>query len=207
MTGPRRDGRCRPRRGGRGLRLVAYAAAACLAALVAWPAWLQLTGNFHEVVPGRLYRSAQPDAHDLARIAAETGIRSVLNLRGAQRGKPWYQAEIAESKALGLAHVDFKMSARRTLAPDEIAHLAETLSEMPQPLLIHCRAGADRTGLASALFLLTVENAPAEAAGRQISFAYGHVGLPVLSDAWAMDQSWDVAKAMFPVAEVSASKG
>lgn len=51
---------------------------------------LQLTGNFHEVVPGELYRSAQLSAGDLVTYAREKDIRSVLNLRGADRGAPWY---------------------------------------------------------------------------------------------------------------------
>jgi len=201
LRGPRRDGGRRKRWGGRFLRLAAGLLAASLAALVAWPVWLQATGNFHEVVPGRLSRSAQPDPGDLARIAGETGLRSVLNLRGAHPGTGWYAAEVADSEALGLVHVDFEMSAKRRLAPDEIARLSEILSEMPLPLLIHCRAGADRTGLALALFLLAVEKAGPDAAARQISFTYGHVGLPDLSDSWAMDQSRDAVKAMFPATE------
>jgi hypothetical protein len=43
----------------------------------------------------------------------EYGIKSVLNLRGANAGSPWYDDEIAASTELGLAHFDYPLSAKR----------------------------------------------------------------------------------------------
>lgn len=63
------------------------------------------------------------------------------------------------------------------------------MASVPKPILIHCRSGADRSGLAAALYVSKVaglDNAKAEA---QLSFYYGHVGIPVVSAAYAMDKS------------------
>ena len=39
--------------------------------------------NRHTVIPGRVYRSAQPSADDLREQIETVGIRTVLNLRGS----------------------------------------------------------------------------------------------------------------------------
>ena len=164
-------------------------ALACLALPGGYLANLHLTGNFHPVVEGLAYRSAQPSGDDLAQWVHETGIRSVINLRGAHDGTPWYDAEIATSAALGLSHFDFSMSAGRELDGDRAVQLIALMRKAPKPILIHCMSGADRTGLASALLLADLGRGE-DAAEGQISFRYGHISLPYTA-AWPMDQSWE----------------
>lgn len=165
-------------------------------AAAGWAGWLHLSGNFHTVREGVLYRSAQPMPAELQRQTAQHGIRSVLNLRGAKPGVQWYDAELAEAQSLGLVHADFEMSASRKPSPEEVTQLISLMRGLPQPVLIHCLAGSDRTGLASALYLAGVLGTDEEVAEGQISFAYGHVSIPMLSKAWAMDESWEEAEAM-----------
>jgi len=64
------------------------------------------------------------------------------------------------------------------------------MRDAPKPLLIHCKAGADRTGLASALYLGALEHQTRETAGWQLSILYGHIAIPWLSCAWPMDVTW-----------------
>src|ERR1051325_6405091 len=52
--------------------------------------FLQYEGNLHVVRDGILYRSAQLDKAEIRSVVAEYGIKSVLNLRGANAGSPWY---------------------------------------------------------------------------------------------------------------------
>jgi protein tyrosine/serine phosphatase len=137
-------------------------------------AWLQASGNFHIVAVGKLYRSAQPSAGDLAAYAKTYGLRSVINLRGAHPGEPWYDDEIRASNELGLLHIDLALSARRELTPAQLASLKTAFSEAPAPILVHCKSGADRTGLAAALFLFAIERVPAKDAAAQLSIRYGH---------------------------------
>lgn len=174
---------------------LAFVAFACLALPGGYLASLHLRGNFHTVVEGVAYRSAQPVGDDLARWTADHGIRSVINLRGGQRGTDWYDAEIAASEQLGLTHFDFGMSAGKQLDPARAQALITLLRDAPKPVLIHCMSGADRTGLASALMLADLHH-DETAAEAQISFRYGHIAIPYTA-AWPMDQSWEALEPVF----------
>lgn len=178
----------------RTLRRVAAAVALAAVAIGAWPLWLHLTGNFHAVVPGEVYRAAQPEGEDLRRWAAEHGLRSVLNLRGTHDDSDWYREESATAHELGLVLADFPLSARQNPGTETMAQLVDLMRRLPKPLLIHCQGGADRTGLAAALYLASIAGVGEDVAGKQISFAFGHVGVPRLSSAWAMDEAWKTAK-------------
>lgn len=108
--------------------------------------------NFHPVQEGVLYRSAQPSAGDLRRVVEQYRIKSVINLRGAQPGESWYDIEKAVSDELGLKRVDIAMSVDRLPHKDDLIALLDAFEHLPRPILIHCKAGADRTGEAAALF-------------------------------------------------------
>ncbi|TCT37824.1 protein tyrosine/serine phosphatase [Martelella mediterranea] len=157
---------------------------------------LQLTGNFHEVKAGELYRSAQPDAADLKRYINDYGIKTVINLRGAKPGKDWYEAEISESAALAVNHVDFHMSDRTVLSTERSRELIGLMRDAPKPILIHCRSGADRTGLASVMYLQQLGGVGEERAEWQLSPLYGHIGIPVIGP-YAMDQTWENMEKVF----------
>src|SRR5262249_37739738 len=57
--------------------LVILGAVLALAVLCAEAGRVAFGGNFHTIVPGRVYRCAQPSGADLERFAAEHGIRTV----------------------------------------------------------------------------------------------------------------------------------
>ncbi|WP_353622898.1 dual specificity protein phosphatase family protein [Aliirhizobium terrae] len=151
--------------------------------------YLHASGNFHEVIPGELYRSAQPSASQLSAYISRYGIKTVINLRGPSN-RDWYKQEVAVTSALGARHFDFQMSAGRQLTAAESQQLIALLRSAPKPLLIHCMAGADRTGLASVVYLQQVANVDEETAEWQLSPLYGHVALPFFN-AWAMDETWE----------------
>jgi protein tyrosine/serine phosphatase len=150
---------------------------------------LQLTGNFHTVIAGELYRSAQPTAGELQRYADRYGIRTVINLRGGKPGQAFYDTEKAEATKLGISDIDFPMSANKELSTVRTSELIALLKAAKQPILVHCKNGADRSGLASALFMKAVAKEPASAAGRQLSLYYGHVSFPG-APSYPMDESW-----------------
>jgi protein tyrosine/serine phosphatase len=151
---------------------------------------LQLTGNFHEVISGQLYRSGQLTAPQLATYVGQHGIKTIINLRG-HSDSDWYAQEVAEADRLGVGHVDFQMSARKELTPARARELIALLKDVPKPVLIHCQAGADRSGLVSSLYLEQIANASEEVAEQQLSFAFGHIGIRYLSSTIAMDDSWE----------------
>ncbi len=157
-------------------RLIGAALAAVL--LVALYVTVQIqTGNFHEVVAGEFYRSAQPSGQDLERYVKLHGIKSVINLRGENADTPWYREELAASQSLGIVHMNFRMKASRELTDAQANELIELMRNAPKPLLIHCKHGADRSGLASALYVAAISKRSEAAAENQLSLRYGHVPL------------------------------
>jgi protein tyrosine/serine phosphatase len=154
-------------------------------------AFLQLSGNFHEVVAGELYRSAQLTPEGLAAVVRSHGIRTVINLRGASPRRDWYRGEIDEARRLGLTHVDFAMSAARPLTSAEANTLIRVMAEAPKPILIHCRSGADRTGLVAALYVAAIKKGSERSAEAQFSPAYGHFSIP-FTGAYAMDRTFEM---------------
>ena len=160
-------------------------------ALIGFLGVQQYTGNFHAVVEGEVYRSAQMTGSQLSDYTAKVGLKSVLNLRGAAPGADWYEAELADSTRLGLTHADFALSASREVTNEEAAQLIALMKALPKPLLIHCKQGADRTGLLSALYLASIKGVDVDTADDELSIAYGHFSVPYLSAAYPMDESWN----------------
>lgn len=128
--------------------------------------------NWDEVAPG-VFRSNQPDAKRLAR-AKRRGIKTVLNLRGVSDQSP-YLFEKEACEALGLTLVDLSFQARKAPKRAALIELIETFKTLGKPFLLHCKSGADRAGLASAIYLLTQENADIATAKAQLSFRYLHI--------------------------------
>ncbi len=155
--------------------------AGCLVgpALAAGLHWGVILGtlNSGEVLPGHVYRSAQPDARALAWLVKRYGIRTVINLRGHAQAAPWYLAEAGAGADLGLSHEDITMSASRLPSPHAVRQLVEALDRSPRPVLLHCQQGVDRTGLAAVSAVLLHSDTPVEVALRSMSLGTGHVPL------------------------------
>jgi protein tyrosine phosphatase (PTP) superfamily phosphohydrolase (DUF442 family) len=173
----------------RTLKIAAISVGLSAASLGAYCGVVVYQGNFSAVEAGVLYRSAQPDRDDLVTAAREHGIKSVLNLRGRNPGSPWYDEEIAASRELGLAHYDYPISAHRFVTRQQVAEILDIVRQAPKPLLVHCKSGADRAGLVSALYRFALTGTKAEEADQELSLVYGH--FPYLtSRSVAMDDSF-----------------
>ena len=157
-----------------------------------YAATLQASGNIHTIAVDEAYRSAQLDAEGFRQVLATHGIRSIINLRGADPAAGWYEDEITTAADLGVEHFDFRMSASQALDATGSAQLIALMRAVPKPVLIHCRSGSDRTGLAAALYQTAISGTPLETAEAQLSFRYGHVGMPYFSAAYPMDEAWEV---------------
>lgn len=128
--------------------------------------------NWAAVVPGRLYRCNHPTPHFLAVATRRHGLKTVVNLRGERQcGSDALSREAAAR--LGLIHIDAPFESRGAPHRDRVLRLAEIYRTMQEPALIHCKSGADRTGLAAGLFLLLNGGSSADAL-RQLSWRFGH---------------------------------
>jgi protein tyrosine phosphatase (PTP) superfamily phosphohydrolase (DUF442 family) len=157
-----------------GWRWVARAAAGLLLlAILAEALRVVAGGNLHTLIPGEIYRSAQPSPRDLEQHAKK-GVRTIVNLRGRGDGMDWYEDEAKACQALGLAHENLTFSAMRLPGKYELRRLVEVLDRAERPLLLHCRQGADRTGLASAVALLLRPNIPYAEARSKMGLRWGH---------------------------------
>jgi uncharacterized protein (TIGR01244 family) len=156
------------------IKLVGASVSALVVLTAGWAGYLHLGDNFHAVEDGAVYRSGQLSGAELSSRIRENGILTIINLRGDNVGSAWYDDEIRASAAAGVQHIDFPISADRELTREEVVQLAKFLERSNQPILIHCKAGADRSGLVSALYKLLIKNRPPEEAAAQLSFRYGH---------------------------------
>jgi protein tyrosine/serine phosphatase len=129
--------------------------------------------NSHAIAPGKMWRTFQPSPKHLERWAAK-GVKTVINLRG---DKPTGQLFLEEEACarLGLRLIHFRVYSRE--APSkEILHGARKLfGEIEYPAIMHCKSGADRVGLMSALFLFFHEGVALDKALGQLTFRYGHI--------------------------------
>lgn len=156
------------------LRVLLAAALAVLVLLLPEVLRVALGPNFHTVIERRVYRAAQPSAATIERYVHQYGIHSIINLRGVNTDEQWFQDEekVAWREGVDLFHVNLCAS-EKPLA-DDVRALIDALEEAVPPLLIHCNSGADRTGFASACYLLLKTDATLSEARAQLSLRYGH---------------------------------
>lgn len=168
---------------------IAAALVAPIAAIGIYIGINQMTGNFHEVIAGELYRSAQPGDAQIDAAAKRYGIRTIINLRNEKRGA-WYAEEKASAEENGVTLVDFPLSSSKVVPIEESEELAEIMRKAQKPILIHCEHGANRTGLASAIYVGAVAKRSELFSELQLSPYYGHIPIPGIGR-YAMYKSWD----------------
>ncbi len=170
----------------RARKLTAFVAGA---AVVGYFAWVFAGLNDHAVIPGQVYRCSQPSAWGIDRMVARHGVRTVLNLRGTSQKlheakSAWYKAEAEATFAADVSQEDITLSAYLLPPPAEIRRAIEVLDRAERPILVHCKQGADRTGLVSALAILLEPGGTMAAARRELWPVFGHfpVGRTVAMD-------------------------
>jgi hypothetical protein len=83
--------------------------------ILAWAGYLRLSGNFHAIEEGVIYRSGQLSGLQFQSRIVENGIRTVINFRGNNAGSPWYDDEMKASALTGARHIDFPLSSGKEL--------------------------------------------------------------------------------------------
>jgi len=127
--------------------------------------------NFDKVADG-VYRANQPAPHRIATYAA-MGIKTIINLRGVGRHSH-YLFEREACAAHGIRLADRRLFAGKLPLPGELLELYAEFLTAEKPFLLHCKSGADRAGLAAALYLMLIEDVPVEVAHKQLHWRYLH---------------------------------
>ena len=126
--------------------------------------------NEGQIAPG-LFRSNHPDAKALAHWKAR-GIVEVISLRPAKSAAHKFEAQTCE--ALGLRLRNAPMQARMVPQRKQLLRLLDTFETLEKPALIHCKSGADRTGLAAAMWAIHMEGRPVAEARRALGLRHLH---------------------------------
>ena len=128
--------------------------------------------NFDEVAPG-VYRSNQPDPARYEALA-ERGIKTILNLRGVSPHSHYLFAEEA-TRQNQMRMVTIPLEARTAVSAARFAELFDAFRTLDKPFLMHCKSGADRAGLASALYRMVIMGDSVDQARKHLSIRYVHL--------------------------------
>lgn len=118
------------------------------------------------------WRSNQPDPVHFPALE-DAGIKTVINLRGPDVYS-YYLFEVEACQDYGMTLVDHTLFARVLGSADDYLKLLDIMENAEKPMLIHCKSGADRTGIAAAFYLLDQQGATPDVARRQLSIKYAH---------------------------------
>ena len=129
--------------------------------------------NLHRISP-EMWRANQPSPEHIARYARDLGLKTIINLRG-RSPKGYYLLEKEACARNGIELVDFQVFSRDTPTRDTILGARDMFESIAYPALMHCKSGADRAGLASALYMHFRQGLPIREAKEQLSFKYLHI--------------------------------
>jgi protein tyrosine phosphatase (PTP) superfamily phosphohydrolase (DUF442 family) len=146
-------------------------------------------GNIRTVEPGRAYRSGQLPPARLSELIREHGIRTVISLKGGTLRQGWFQRESDVCTRGGATLRQIPMSASKLPPPEQVSELVRLFDAAQYPILFHCKAGSDRTGLAATLYLHLKEGKPLDVARSEgLTWRYGHFPFETV----AMDHFFDL---------------
>ncbi len=128
--------------------------------------------NKSKIAPG-VYRSNQPSPERI-KIWSDKGIKTIINLRGASN-QGSYLLELKQCKDLGIKLINHPLYATRLASPKELLDLGDIFEKVDYPILLHCKSGADRAGLASVMYHLMVLNTPFPIARKHLSIKFLHL--------------------------------
>lgn len=123
--------------------------------------------NFHEVVPGRIYRSATPSPENLERWYRKYGIRTWIDLRlpsdwdGDKRTTTdkhrFFNDQVAACKQLGIKRISLPCSDRLPMPDATIqTFLGYLADESNDNILFGCKGNRHRAGMLCAVFRMLV---------------------------------------------------
>lgn len=141
-------------------------------ALLVLSTFLLVGCRFYEVDKG-VYRGPQPDAATLEEAIKSYGLKTIINLRGESTAS-WYKQEKEVADRYGVKMINISMSAKSIPHRDNLIKLLDAFRDAQKPFYIHCMAGVDRTGEASALYQMIYMGKPLEDALEMLSPKFGH---------------------------------
>ncbi len=137
----------------------------------------RISKNFSVVEDGKLYRSAQLTTSELEETIEKYHIKTVISLRGSPSATSYYEAEAVTLERLKVKFVPLALQDEYYPEESELKEIIQQLGHGEFPMLIHCRVGADRTGMIAAIYQRSFMNKSLEESLKQLSFKNWHVPL------------------------------
>ena len=135
--------------------------------------FLRLRFANHHAIGGGMFRENQPSPKRIAQWA-KMGIKTNVNLRG-ESTKGFYLLEKEACARHGITMVDFRVYSRDTHTAEKIRGAKELFESIEYPSVMHCKSGADRTGIMGVLYRHFHMGDSIEEAMEQLEFKYLHV--------------------------------
>lgn len=140
--------------------------AALAAGLLALLAWFVVEGvvpnlvpkNFGVVREGAIYRSGELTPQAMRTVVEKYGIRTIIDFGAHDHDPAGERREQAATDSLGVERTVLLMQGDGTGDPNNYVEALRIMTDPEkQPVLVHCAAGAQRTGCAVALYRSIVQ--------------------------------------------------
>ncbi len=126
--------------------------------------------NWASVEDNILYRSQKLSSQQLRTRVQKHEIASILCLAECT------EEEQELSRELGVKY--YKQSVNiPEITLNNVHEIIDVLKKAPKPLLVHCRKGADRTGMVATLYFYEIKRESLKSSIKKgLSLRYGHLG-------------------------------
>lgn len=130
--------------------------------------------NFHRI-SNEAFRSSQPTMWQMRRIVKKYGIKTILNLKGTNPNSAYWAFEQEQCEKLGVRLVNINIASRSTPDAQRIRQAKELFETIEYPIWMHCKAGADRTGIYATLYQYFRQHIPIEQTDQLRLWPFGHI--------------------------------
>ncbi len=124
-------------------------------------------------ISDELLRTNQPWPFQL-KWWAKAGIRTVVNLRGAN-GSGLHVLEREACSRFGMKMEDFTIYSRAVPSAEQVLAAKDLFERIEYPALMHCKSGSDRAGIMSVFYMHFRKGLPLREAVEQLSLRFGHM--------------------------------
>lgn len=137
--------------------------------------YYSIQDNFYEVEKNTFFRSKQLYHKRLTYYLKRFKIKTVINLRGTNTHATWWHQEKQAVLTHGAHFYNIDMCSKHIPHKHNLTKLLHLYQHAQRPILLHCNGGADRTGEATAIWLLDQQKKDKKTALKQLTLKYGHI--------------------------------
>lgn len=139
--------------------------------------------NFGTVEEGKIFRSGQLSPALIQKTLADHNVKRVIALDG--NTKPVQKTEVEICREMGIEHLNFPLRGDGTGDVEQYVRAIEAMNDAAtqnKPVLVHCSAGAQRTGGVVAIYEMLVRHkSPADVRRDMLRYGWKPADAPLLN--------------------------